>query len=449
MTTLAAAATARGFRFVLFSFSDLFGVQRAKLVPAPALETLERSGAGFAGFAAWLDLSPARADVLAFPDPTSLIPLPGQPEVGWVATDLVLDGQPLPQCPRGVLRRQLERAARRGLRFRTGVEAEFFLLDGDGTALADGRDIRRKPCYDQLALMRHYPLISELLLALQELGWGPYQADHEDANGQFEINWTFDDALATADRHAFFRFLVPWRAEAHGLTASFRPRPFVELTGNGCHLHHSLWDDRGRNLFPDPDGEQGLSATARHFLGGVLAHAPALCAFTNPTSASYRRLAGASTCSGATWSPAWISWGANNRTHMVRVPDDQRLELRLPDGDSNPYLLPAVVLAAGLDGLDRQLDPGPCSLDDHHANPPADGHPLPRSQAEALAALAADQPLREALGEAFCEAYARLLPQRSGPLPLRRGDGGGAARERAEPLSARLSPRPDGPPPGR
>jgi glutamine synthetase len=423
MSTLASAATAQGFQFVLFSFSDLFGVQRAKLVPAPALEVLEQGGAGFAGFAAWLDLSPARADLLAFPDPNSLMPLPGQPEVGWVATDLVLDGAPLAQCPRGVLRRQLARAAERGLQFRTGVEAEFFLLNRTGTALADGRDDRRKPCYDQLSLMRHYPLISELLTALQELGWGPYQADHEDGNGQFEINWTFDEALVTADRHAFFRFLVPWRAEAHGLTASFRPRPFVDLTGNGCHLHHSLWDTRGRNLFPDPQAELGLSATARHFLGGVLEHAPALCAFTNPTSASYRRLAGATTCSGATWSPAWISWGANNRTHMVRVPDNQRLELRLPDGDSNPYLLPAVVLAAGLDGLDRQLDPGPYSLEDLHASPPIVGRPLPRSQAEALVALAADGPLREALGEAFCQAYERLLPLRSGPSPLRRVDG--------------------------
>jgi glutamine synthetase type III len=418
MSPLAAAAAAHGFQFVLFSFTDLFGVQRAKLVPAPALEALEQGGAGFAGFAAWLDLSPARADLLAFPDPASLMGLPGQPEVGWVATDLVLDGEPLAHCPRGVLRRQLQRAAERGLQLRTGVEAEFFLLNGEGTALADGRDGRRKPCYDQLALMRHYPLISELLSALQKLGWGPYQADHEDANGQFEINWTYDDALITADRHAFFRFLVSWKAESHGLSASFRPRPFADLTGNGCHLHHSLWDGSNRNLFHDPAGELELSAMARHFLGGVLAHAPALCAFTNPTPASYRRLAGASTASGATWSPAWISWGANNRTHMVRVPDGQRLELRLADGDSNPYLLQAAVLAAGLDGLARQLDPGPCNLEDLHANSPRDGRPLPCSQEEALEALAADGVLRETLGEAFCQAYERLLPQRSGPAPL-------------------------------
>ena len=419
MSSLAAAAAAHPYRFVLFSFSDLFGVQRAKLVPAEALASLEQSGAGFAGFAAWLNLSPASADLLAFPDPASLMALPGHPDVGWVACDLVLEGQPLPHCPRGVLRRQLHRAEALGLHFRTGVEAEFFLLNGEGKALADGRDNRRKPCYDQLALMRHFPLISELLVALRELGWGPYQADHEDANGQFEINWTFDDALITADRHAFFRFLVPWKAEAHGLTASFRPRPFVELTGNGCHLHHSLWDLEGRNLFHDPAGELELSATARQFLGGVLAHAPALCAFANPTAASYRRLAGARTASGATWSPAWITWGANNRTHMVRVPDGQRLELRLADGDSNPYLLPAAVLAAGLDGLERQLDPGPCSQEDLHAAPPSSGQPLPRSQAEALMALADDSILRDALGEAFCRSYEQLLPERSGPHPLR------------------------------
>jgi len=418
MSPLTEAAAAQGFTFVLFSFTDLFGVQRAKLVPSAALEALEQGGAGFAGFAAWLDLSPARADLLAFPDPTSLMGLPGQPEVGWVATDLVLDGEPLAHCPRGVLRRQLHRAAAQGLQFRTGVEPEFFLLNREGTALADGRDGRRKPCYDQLALMRHYPLIGELLTSLQALGWGPYQADHEDANGQFEINWTFAEALTTADRHAFFRFLVPWKAEAHGLSASFRPRPFADLTGNGCHLHHSLWDASGRNLFHDPAGELELSTMARHFLGGVLAHAPALCAFTNPTSASYRRLAGASTASGTTWSPAWISWGANNRTHMVRVPDGQRLELRLADGDSNPYLLPAAVLAAGLDGLERQLDPGPCSLEDLHAAPPTHGRGLPRSQGEALTALGADGVLREALGEAFCQAYERMLPQRSGPSPL-------------------------------
>lgn len=412
MSSLAAVAADRGLRFVLFSFSDLFGVQRAKLVPASALAALEQGGAGFAGFAAWLDLSPAAADLLAFPDPASLMVMPGQSDLGWVATELRLGGQPLDHCPRGVLRRQLQRAAERGLRFCTGVEPEFMLLDASGSSLGDPLDRQRKPCYEQLALLRQYPLIREVLLALEQLGWGPYQADHEDANGQFEINWTFAEAMVTADRHAFFRGLVSTLAEARGLTACFRPRPFSDLTGNGCHLHHSLWDDSGRNLFASTDGVEGLSDTARWFLGGVLVHARALCAFTNPSPESYRRLAGASTSSGATWSPAWISWGANNRTHMVRVPDDQRLELRLPDGDANPYLLQAAVLAAGLDGLDRQLDPGPCSRADLHQEPPQDGLPLPASLPEALEALAADAVLRDGLGEAFCRSYERLALQR-------------------------------------
>ena len=224
--------------------------------------------------------------------------------------------------------------------------------------------------------MRQFELIGGLLEAMEELGWGPYQADHEDANGQFEINWTFADALVTADRHALFRVMAQAMAEPMGARVSFAPKPFPQLTGSGAHLHHSLWDASGRNLFHDPRGELGLSPLAYHFLGGLLEHAPALCAITNPTAESYARLGGQTTNSGATWSPGWISYGGNNRSHMVRLPDDQRLELRLPDSAANPYLLPAAVLAAGLDGLERQL--------------------------------AADTVLREALGEPFCVAYESL-----------------------------------------
>jgi glutamine synthetase len=224
MTDLVRFAAHRGIRHFLFSFCDLFGVQRAKLVPAAAVAELATSGAGFAGFAAWLAMSPADPDVLAFPDPRSLLVLPWQRQVAWVATDLRQQGKPLEQSPRLVLQRQLELAAQRGLQLRTGVEAEFFLLHPETHAIADARDQQSKPCYDQLALMRHYPLINELLAAMEELGWGPYQADHEDANGQFEINWCFADALTTADRHAFFRVMVAALAEKHGSRASFAPQ---------------------------------------------------------------------------------------------------------------------------------------------------------------------------------------------------------------------------------
>jgi glutamine synthetase type III len=410
MTDLASLAREQELRFLLVSFTDLFGTQRAKLVPASAIAAMAEGGAGFAGFAAWLDLSPADGDVMAIPDPASLMRLPWQGDVGWVAAELTLNGEPMAQCPRRLLRRQQQRAAELGYQLRSGVEAEFFLLQSDGTAIADPADTQEKPCYDQLALMRRYPLIAELLSGMEQLGWGPYQADHEDANGQFELNWTYADALTTADRHAFFKVMVKSLAEAQGLRASFMPKPFSQLTGNGCHTHLSLWDGAGRNAFHDPGGELGLSAVAYHFLGGLIAHAPALCCLTNPTVNSYRRLAAPPTTSGATWSPAGVSYTGNNRTHMVRIPDDQRLELRLPDGSAHPYLLQAAVLAAGLDGVQRRLDPGPRHDNDNAAEPLAAAScaPLPASLGEALEAFAADAVLREALGEEFCRAYERL-----------------------------------------
>ncbi len=397
-------------QFVLVSFTDLFGIQRAKLVPAAAMAAMASDGAGFAGFAAWLDLSPADGDVLAVPDPASLTALPWQSGVGWMAAELTLNGTPMAQCPRRLLRQQQQRAAALGFELRSGVEAEFFLLSPDGAAIADPADHQEKPCYDQLALMRRFGLIGPLLTAMEQLGWGPYQADHEDANGQFEINWTFADALTTADRHAFFKVMVKAMAEQQGLRASFMAKPFAALTGNGCHTHLSLWDAADRNLFHDPAGELGLSALAYQFIGGLIAHAPALCAITNPTVNSYRRLAAPPTTSGATWSPAGISYTGNNRTHMVRIPDNQRLELRLPDGSAHPYLLQAAILAAGLDGIERRLDPGPRRDNDNYAKPLGldQCQRLPADLGEALDAFAADTPLRQGLGEEFCQAYEHL-----------------------------------------
>jgi glutamine synthetase type III len=404
-----------GLQFLLVSFTDLFGMQRAKLVPVLAAAAMAGDGAGFAGFAAWLDLSPADGDVMAIPDLSSLTPLPWQPGVGWVAAELTLNGEPMAQCPRRLLRGQQQRAAALGYELRSGVEAEFFLLSPDGAAIADNADHQEKPCYDQLALMRQFGLIGPLLTAMEQLGWGPYQADHEDANGQFEINWTFAEALTTADRHAFFKVMVKAMAEQQGLRASFMAKPFAALTGNGCHTHLSLWGANGsamagRNLFHDPNGELGLSSLAYHFLGGLIEHAPALCAITNPTVNSYRRLAAPPTTSGATWSPGGISYTGNNRTHMVRIPDGQRLELRLPDGSTHPYLLQAAVLAAGLDGIERQIEPGPRRDNDNYAKPltPGQCQRLPADLGEALDAFSADTNLRSALGEEFCLAYERL-----------------------------------------
>jgi glutamine synthetase len=408
MTSLSAAAREHGLRYFLISYTDLFGTQRAKLVPAAAIDDMARSGAGFAGFATWLDMTPADPDLFAMPDPASLIVLPWKPDVGWLAADPWMDGVPVPQAPRVLLKRLVDAHASSGT-MKTGVECEFFLITPEGAAISDAADHQAKPCYDQSALLRRFDVIAEICDAMAALGWGPYQCDHEDANGQFEMNFGYADALLTADRHAFFKFMVRSVAERHGLRATFMPKPFGDLTGNGCHAHVSLW--RGeRNLFHDGADPLGLSAAARHFIGGVMAHAPALAALTNPTVNSYKRINAPPTISGATWSPSSITWAGNNRTHMIRIPDAGRFEFRLADGAANPYLLQAGLLAAGMHGIAAQADPGPplaINMYTHGQTVP-DAPRLPLNLLDALRALEADTALCQALGEAFVRAYLKL-----------------------------------------
>ena len=408
---LAKQAADNGIRYFLISFVDLFGVLRAKLVPAAAIGQMQRDGAAFAGFATHLDLTPADPDMFAMPDPASLIQIPWKPEIGWLAADLHIDGKPLEHAPRHVLKRLRAAAEAKGYRLKTGVEAEFFVLRADGRAAADGGDRQAKPCYDQTALLKQYELIRAISDAMLELGWAPYQSDHEDANGQFEMNWTYDDALVTADRHVFFKFMVKELAGQHGLRATFMPKPFMHLTGNGCHAHVSLWDRADEsNLFYDPAGELGLSALAYHFLGGILTHAEPLTALFTPTVNSFKRINAAPTVSGATWSPNAVSYGANNRTHMVRIPEPGRFELRLMDGAANPYLLQAGILAGGLDGIAQERDPGE-RLDINMYEPgaaPAGIPRLPLNLLDALRAFAASAMLRDALGGALVDSYVKL-----------------------------------------
>ncbi|MEL6278441.1 MAG: type III glutamate--ammonia ligase [Pseudomonadota bacterium] len=408
---LAAEAKARGIDYFLISFTDLFGVMRAKLVPASAIGDMAKEGAGFAGFAAWLDMTPADSDMFAVPDPDSLIQLPWKPNVGWLAADLYMDGQEVAQAPRNTLKRVLADAQSKGYRLKHGVECEYFMITPEGDAISDAADTQSKPCYDVSALMRRYDVISEICDAMQTLGWGPYQNDHEDANGQFEMNWDYADALVTADRHAFFKYMVKSIAEKHGLRATFMPKPFADLTGNGCHAHISVWSpDGGMNLFADPSGELGISQTGYHFLGGLMAHATALCAITNPTVNSYKRINAPVTSSGATWSPNTVTYGGNNRTHMVRIPDAGRFELRLADGAANPYLLPAAITAAGLDGIERSLDPGKrLDINMYAEAEKAEGaKKLPLNMLDALRELEADATLAEKLGSETVSAFLKL-----------------------------------------
>ena len=315
------------------------------------------------------------------------------------------------QAPRTVLKNVVAVAAEKGLRMKSGVEAEFFLITSDGQAISDEYDTATKPCYDQQALMRRYDVIAEICDSMLSLGWAPYQNDHEDANGQFEMNWGFADALVTADRHSFFKFMVKSIAEKHGLRATFMPKPFAGLTGSGCHVHLSIWDKAGRkNTFADEKDELGLSAQGYHFLGGIMNHATGMAAITNPTVNSYKRINAPRTVSGATWSPNSITWTGNNRTHMVRVPGPGRFELRLPDGAANPYLLQAAILAAGIDGIANKADPGKrYDIDMYAEGHKVKGAPkLPLNLLDALRAFEKDKGLRSALGDEFSASYLKL-----------------------------------------
>jgi len=402
---LAEIAQQKGIKYFLISYTDLFGNQRAKLVPAQAIAEMQKNGAGFAGFATWLDMTPADPDLFAVPDPASFIQVPWKKELGWLAADLWMGGKPVAASPRNALKAQIARAAELGYQLKSGVECEFFLITPDGKTISDPADTQVKPCYDEQALMRRYDVITEICDAMIELGWKPYQNDHEDANGQFEMNWHYDDALITADRMAFFKFLVKSVAEKHGLRATFMPKPFINLTGNGCHVHLSLWKGE-ENVFEAGDD---ISPLAKNFIGGLLHSAPALAAITNPTINSYKRINAPRTTSGATWSPNSVTWTGNNRTHMIRVPEPNRLELRLADGAVNPYLLPAVALAAGLDGIINTRDPGP-RLDINMYTEGAslkDVPKLPLNLLDAIRALEASEVLGEALGD-LVPAYAKL-----------------------------------------
>ena len=354
-----------GIEFLFAQFVDMHGKPSAKLVPAHHLDDLLTEGAGFAGFAAGdLGQGPDSPDMIAMPDPATLTILPWRPTVARLACDITVEGEPWPYCPRTILRRALARASELGYELKIGAELEYFLLrraDDGSLALADPLDTLEQPCYDMRALTRNLDFVAEVSTAVTGLGWDNYATDHEDANGQFEQNFAFSDALSTCDRAIFFRYMVESLAQARGLIATFMPKPFPHLTGNGCHFHVSLWRD-GVNLFErDPSEDPrslGLSELAYNFIGGLKAHAKAYIALTAPTVNSYKRLVVGAPTSGATWAPVYISYGYNNRTQMLRVPAPGRIEDRTVDGSCNPYLAATALLTAGVDGIERELDAG-------------------------------------------------------------------------------------------
>lgn len=405
----------QGVKFLLSSFVELAGIPKAKLVPIEHLEDVARDGAGFAGFAAgYMGQGPESPDIAAIPDLSSVMVLPWRQDVAWAAGDVYVEGQSWPYCPRSILKRQRARARTLGYTFNVGIEPEFFLVRKDEQGrlqLADPQDTLAKPCYDQRTLTRSLDFLTTLVGHMQELGWDPYANDHEDGNSQFEIDWTYADCLTTADRYIFLRYMIKVMAEQHGWIATFMPKPFAHLTGTGAHFHMSLWDaEHDTPLFEDLSDALGLSKLAYHFIGGLMAHAGAVAAVTAPLVNSYKRLILGSPRSGATWAPVYISYGGNNRTQMLRVPAPGRVENRTVDGACNPYLAATVLLAAGLDGIEKELDPGPRNernmYEVSEETLRREGIAvLPATLKEAIDALEQDAVIRAALGEEYARTY--------------------------------------------
>lgn len=406
----------RKIEFLFAQFVDMYARPSAKLVPVTHLDDVFRDGAGFAGFAAGeIGQGPHSPDMMAVPDPNSFTPIPWETNLARFACDVKVEGQEWPYDPRTILRRQLAKARAKGYVFKIGVEAEFFLLrQVDGRIeLFDPLDTLERPCYDIKGLTRNYDFISTLSKYESQLGWDNYANDHEDGNCQWESNFQYSDALTTSDRLIFFRYMVNMLAQRRGLLATFMPKPFAHLTGSGCHFHMSLWDaETDENLFIDSSDPRGfgLSKTAYQFMAGLLKHAKAYIAVSAPTVNSYKRLITGAPTSGATWAPAYVAYGGNNRTQMIRIPANDRFEDRTVDGACNPYLAATVILAAGLDGIANKLDPGDVNMDNMYEVPEDElkrrgVDVLPSNLLDATRNLQKDEVLREALGRAVNEDY--------------------------------------------
>lgn len=405
---------AHGIKYVLAQFVDIHGTAKAKAVPVAHLQSVLSEGAGFAGFAIWgVGIEPHGPDFMAVGELNTLSLVPWQPGMARIVCNGHVNGAPWAFDSRVTLKKQIERLSDRGWTLNTGLEPEFSLLKRNSLTGAiepcDGSDVLAKPCYDYKGLSRTRTYLEKLTESLRAVGIDVYQIDHEDANGQFEINYTYTDCLTSCDHYIFFKMAASEIANEMGMVCSFMPKPFAQLPGNGMHMHVSISNAGGTNLFEDKSDPQGLnlSTLAYHFLGGLLAHAPALTALACPTVNSYKRLVVGRSLTGATWAPAYISYGDNNRSTMVRIPKG-RLELRLPDGSCNPYLATAAVIAAGLDGIDRKLHPGPAHNENLYDLSPSQLRErgiavLPQNLDRAIDALEADALILDALGPVGCE----------------------------------------------
>jgi glutamine synthetase len=407
-----------GVKYILAQFADIHGVAKVKSVPSAHLEDILTAGAGFAGGAIWgTGIAPNGPDYMAVGELATLGLVPWQAGYARIVCDGHVNSKPYEYDARVVLKKQLDKMAKKGWTFYTGLEPEFSLLKRDEHGAVqpyDESDLLQKPCYDYKGITRQSAYLEKLTESLIAVGMDVYQIDHEDANGQFEVNYTYTDALKSADNYIMFKMAASEIANQMGMICSFMPKPFSNRPGNGMHMHMSIGDGKTKNIFQDDSDKNGLglSKLAYHFLAGILEHAPALTAICNPSVNSYKRLVVGRSLSGATWAPAYIAYGDNNRSTLVRIPYG-RLEFRLPDGSCNPYLATAAVIAAGLDGVKRELNPGKprgenlydYSLDEIHKQGIGI---LPQNLGEALTALEKDKVIRDALGDKLSQEFIDL-----------------------------------------
>ena len=407
--------------YLLAQFADIHGAPKVKMVPVSHFDDVIDEGAGFAGAAVHgLGQGPHSHDMMARIDLDTYSPVPWRDGVARFAADLFVDGEIHPYCARQNLKRVLGAARGEGYAFYVGIEPEHFLVtrNEDGSiAVWDPNDVDSlsKACYDFKGIANVIGYLQDVMDGMARVGWDVYQSDHEDANGQYEINFVYSDALTTADRYTFFKMMTSQYAQRYGAIATHMAKPFGERTGSGGHIHFHIADaETGDNLFLDEDDPEGLglSEFAHHFIGGIFAHAAALCCVTSPTVNCYKRLqvgAGLTgTQSGFTWTPAFVSYGDNNRTQMIRTAGPGHLEDRTVSAACNPYLAMAAYISAGLDGVRHKMDPGKANLGNLYELGLAEIKRrgirlLPQSLPEALSELRKDEVIQGALGVIYDE----------------------------------------------
>ncbi|MGD8355679.1 MAG: type III glutamate--ammonia ligase [Methyloceanibacter sp.] len=416
--TLRSHLSSNGVAYLMASFADMHGVSKTKMVPLSHIDQMMAGSELYTGAA--LDGVPqdvSDEEVSAHPDPQSCIILPWQTNVAWFASNLWCEGKPFDACSRNILARATQAAADMGFVMNLGMEAEFYVLkDGESDVVpVSARDTLDKPCYDGYGALENLHWLSELVDAMDDLGWDVYSFDHEDGNGQFEVDFRYADAMTMADRFVFLRMMANAIAQKHGYFASWMPKPFADRTGSGAHYNMSLESlETGQNLFKDDNDPRGcgLSNLGYQFVAGVLRHLRAISAVVSPTVNSYKRLIKQGSMSGSTWAPVFVCYGNNNRTNALRIPlGGGRVELRASDSANNPYLGAAMVLSAGLEGIREELDPGDPYTENMYNKTPEELEELgiallPRTLEEAIDAFETDPFSRAVMGDEMFKAYA-------------------------------------------